>query len=344
MNLRASLFFILFTLLGSGIAFGAAVKSPLIETIRFLEKDGVETVEVQLSAKIVPRIFQLAGEKPRIVCDFPETGYAAKQKSVIPAGGDLIQQIRVGRHYEPVAKTRVVIDLNHAQYNTIEHQFINDGRTLVVQIAGQTATGQERVAVTPRHKDTLSETGYETKEVSSASSAAETVSLHDQQQAESQNPVPEKEEAPVSFQGGVDVSEAKAGEIGRTEEKDYAEVIDKDIPVLLKVSYERSTNDKEMVLFRLSGFHPPLVYSRESDDLLVVCDFLDAILGYGIEPLLRTDGKYIDQVRVIKAKEPDKVRVILDLVGGYNYELKQVFFKEDNLFVVIISSLGEKVE
>ncbi len=341
MNLRASLFFVLFALLGPCTVFAADVKSGMIEDIRYIEKDGVEVVEVQLNAKIIPRIFQLTGEKPRVVCDFPETGYAAKQKMAVRAGGDLIQQIRVGLHYEPVVKTRVVIDLNHAQDHVVDHQFTDDGKTLVVQIARHAATGQQRIEAAPQHNDILPVEKHEKQQVSSVAEDADPPAEKETDTASRTRPT---EEAQVSFRGGVDVSEERAGEIGRNEEKDFAEVIDKDIPVLLNVSYERSTNDKEMVLFRLSGFHPPLVFSRESGDLLVVCDFLDAILGYGIEPLLQTDGKYIHQVRVVREKEPDKVRVILDLVGGYNYELKQVFFKEDNLFVIIISSLGKKEE
>ncbi|MCI5158676.1 MAG: hypothetical protein D3906_09615 [Candidatus Electrothrix sp. AUS1_2] len=41
-----------------------------------------------------------------------------------------------------------------------------------------------------------------------------------------------------------------------------------------------------------------------------------------------------------KEEEEKKIRVVLDLVPNYSYDLQQVFFKEENLFVIIINTLG----
>ncbi|GEM_PF-3362338 len=157
----------------------------------------------------------------------------------------------------------------------------------------------------------------------------------------SQIAVKNNEEPPVAVEENVNILEEQVSDDNIADE-DLAYIADDEIPVLLNVSYETSTNDKEMVLFKLSGFHPPVVFSTEGEELLVVCDFLDAILGYGVEKLLEANGNYIRNVEVSKQKEPEKVRVVLHLNGKFKYDLKQVFFKEDNLFVLIISSLGEK--
>ncbi|MEE4243262.1 MAG: AMIN domain-containing protein [Desulfopila sp.] len=338
MKFRLPLFFLLVAFLVPGIVLDAGAKNAEIESVRFLKKDGIESVEVKMNTVIFPEIFQLSGEKPRIVCDFQGVRYSAKKKMAIEGGNGLIRQIRIGLHFKPTTKTRVVIDLSEDNTFVIDRQVTENGKTLVLQVVRQAEDPQKDIAAVVG-KDGIQSESREMVKSSSSVSSLESPPVESQTDVVSTS---SDEVAHVSFQGDTDVSQESAGEIGKGEDDDFAEVVDEDIPVLLNVSYERSTNDKEMVLFRLSGFHPPLVFSRESEDLLVVCDFLDAILGYGIEPSLQTKGKYIQQVRVVKMREPDKVRVILDLVGGFNYELKQVFFREDNLFVIIISSLGKK--
>ena len=61
----------------------------------------------------------------------------------------------------------------------------------------------------------------------------------------------------------------------------------------------------------------------------------------GVRPVLETKGNYISRVRVAKHRGPDKVRVVLDLVPNHNYDLQQVFFKEDNLFIILINEFEE---
>jgi hypothetical protein len=113
------------------------------------------------------------------------------------------------------------------------------------------------------------------------------------------------------------------------------------VPVLLDVSFEKSINESETVLFRLNHFYPPLVFGIEKGEPRVVCDFFDAEIDENIPPEIEAGGQFVDRIMVTKEADPDKVRVELVLMPNRNYDLQQLFFKEDNLFVVIVKELQE---
>ena len=107
-------------------------------------------------------------------------------------------------------------------------------------------------------------------------------------------------------------------------------------PVLLEVSFEKSINNSETVLFRLNHFYPPLVFGVEKGEPRVICHFLDARIGSAIPSSIDAGGQFIDRILVSEEPDPDKVRVELVLVPNRNYDLQQLFFKEENLFVIIV--------
>ncbi|MCI5195560.1 MAG: AMIN domain-containing protein, partial [Candidatus Electrothrix sp. AW5] len=72
----------------------------------------------------------------------------------------------------------------------------------------------------------------------------------------------------------------------------------------------------------------------------VVCDFKNTVAAKNVPERLTTGGKYIQKIRIGKENKDNKVRVVLDLVPNYSYDLQQVFFKEENLFMIIINTLG----
>ena len=113
------------------------------------------------------------------------------------------------------------------------------------------------------------------------------------------------------------------------------------VPVLLDVSFEKSINESETVLFRLNHFYPPLVFGIEKGEPRVVCDFFDAEIDEKIPPVIEAGGEFVDRIMVTSESDPDKVRVELVLMPNRNYDLQQLFFKEDNLFVVIVKELPE---
>lgn len=113
-------------------------------------------------------------------------------------------------------------------------------------------------------------------------------------------------------------------------------------PRLLGISYDDSSNKGEMVIFRLNDFYPPMVSAIEKDIPQVICDFMDVELGVDVGELIVANGTFVNRIRVTRHENPDKVRAVLDLSPDRDYDLQQVFFKNDNLFVLIVNELPEK--
>ena len=111
-------------------------------------------------------------------------------------------------------------------------------------------------------------------------------------------------------------------------------------PQLVEVSYENSSSKGEMIFFRLSGFHPPEVTAEESETPQVHCDFADMELGGEVEREIEARGAYVQ--KIVTTAEKGKVRASIELTVGKDYDLRQVFFKEDNLFVLIVNTLDEE--
>lgn len=105
----------------------------------------------------------------------------------------------------------------------------------------------------------------------------------------------------------------------------------KDIDVVI------TPEGKEMVSFWLSGPYPPDIFSLTDKTPAVVCDFPDATLAPEIERSIPVKGRFIQSVRfgIHKGTGP-KIRAIIDLVPENRYEIRPVFFKDDNLFTVIV--------
>ena len=98
----------------------------------------------------------------------------------------------------------------------------------------------------------------------------------------------------------------------------------------------------QMVLFHLNDFYPPTVSAIEKENPRVLCDFNNMNLADGVQEDIVASGKFVKHIRAEKFKNPDKVRIVLDLSPDRDYDLQQVFFKNDNLFVLIVNELPAK--
>ncbi len=110
-------------------------------------------------------------------------------------------------------------------------------------------------------------------------------------------------------------------------------------PMLESVTFDGKSPKGEMVLFKLNTFHPPEVHGVEQGIPRVICDFKDTRLADAAQNLIKTDGQHVKVIRISKTVQPEKVRVVLDLEPNRSYDLQQVFFKEDNLFVIIVNTV-----
>ena len=106
------------------------------------------------------------------------------------------------------------------------------------------------------------------------------------------------------------------------------------------ISFDDTANRGEMVLFRLNDFYPPVVSALEKENPRVICDFMDMALAPGVLVSIKAGGKYVQSIETTTESTPDKVRVILELAPDRDYDLQQVFFKNDNLFVLIVNELS----
>jgi len=127
--------------------------------------------------------------------------------------------------------------------------------------------------------------------------------------------------------------------IGETEKK----AAEKVIPTLYKVEFDDTSHRGEIVTFKLNSFNPPVVFGIEEDVPRIVCFFKDTSAGDKLGEIIKSGGKFIKNIKIGTYRNPDNIRVVLDLEPGKNYDLQQIFFKEDKLFMIIINTTGEKV-
>ena len=114
-------------------------------------------------------------------------------------------------------------------------------------------------------------------------------------------------------------------------------------PVLHSIEFDPKSNRGEMISFKLNGFHPPVVFGIEEDIPRIVCFFKNTIAGSELNDMIGTNGRYVKNIKVGKYQNPDNIRVVLELVPGNNYDLQQIFFKDDKVFMMIINMAGKQI-
>ena len=113
-------------------------------------------------------------------------------------------------------------------------------------------------------------------------------------------------------------------------------------PILHGIDFDPKSKRGETISFKLNGFHPPVVFGIEEDIPRIVCFFKNASAGKELRDVIGTRGQHVRAIKVGKYQNPDNIRVVLELVPGYNYDLQQVFFKDDNVFMLIVNKAGKQ--
>lgn len=139
------------------------------------------------------------------------------------------------------------------------------------------------------------------------------------------------DEKPVSEQ--EQGSEKALGETGE---------LSADVPLLLDITYENTSSKGEMIFFHLNGFYPPNVSAIEGNVPQVVCEFVNMIKDEKIKPIVEAHGAYVQKIETKADKDDKKLKVVLTLAPHRDYDLRQVFFKEDNLFVLVVDGMAEE--
>jgi len=286
--------------------------------------DGSESVTFHLNSASLPKVFALKGEKPRVVFDFMETQLAKAVPSVVNTDGHMVEKIRMGRHSE---KTRVVFDLASSSVVNFDQDFDASRNILTIRLFSADYPSKKEKAV---------------EEITEVQTAEELVEI-----VETVEVTEEVVETPVI----ISSVEAVIEEERITETEDVVDIVPvaEDNPLspealLSEVNFENTSNKGEMVLFKLNGFYPPEVSGEENGNPKVTCVFAGARMGADLVREQSPQGEFIEKIIVEQADELAPIQVVLKLVPNKNYDLQQVFFKEDNLFVIIVNSYDTMAE
>ena len=336
-----------------------AADQRLLEDIKFeISSAQEERITFQLNGAYIPKIFAIKGERPRVVFDFPDTRTARVLKNSINTNGKFIKRIRIGIHNQPDPKTRVVFDLRPDKEIDFKQDFDQQKNTLIITVFHSGAEPENTPAPRAQKKTAPADQPEATAPPAAAAEAAPATGLPAPQHAareEETPPAATPPAVPVRLPAFTQHSAAQPSESepvappqpAMHQEKKTAPVpqeaahVDKPagLPVLSSITFDDSTNRGEMVLFKLNRFYSPIVFGVEEGRPRVVCDFKETVAADDIPTVIKAGGKYVQTIRIGQEKTPQKVRVVLDLAPTNSYDLQQVFFKDDNLFVIIINSL-----
>lgn len=103
------------------------------------------------------------------------------------------------------------------------------------------------------------------------------------------------------------------------------------------IQVDLSPEGAEKAIFELSGFHPPKTFVLEDEVPKIVCDFYDLSPGKDMRRRINVGGNLIKQIRTgVHSGERAKLRVVVDLVSNRDYEVEQVFYKQQNLYILTV--------
>ncbi len=108
----------------------------------------------------------------------------------------------------------------------------------------------------------------------------------------------------------------------------------KEAAQIRSISFDAPKLGEERVRFRLSGFYPPKISTKEENMPQVICDFADADLAKNVERQMITGGNLVQ--RIFTRKTARGVEVVLELARGKDFDLQQIFFRDGNLFVLVV--------
>lgn len=309
-------------------------------------ENNVESVVFYLNGPHLPKAFALKGARPRVVFDFFGTMLDSQVPAIIQANGIVVKKVRLGRHSD---KTRVVIDLNSTEGFHFEKQFDDTKNILSILLFTdntplEALSNEVPTESVPAEPEILPVDSIPAKEevfrspasVEEIAPVVETATVMTDAQANTSVEIEVTESAPLE---PVIESDKKVEEDRDKIEPGKTTLLD---PLLTDVSFENTSNNGEMVLFKLNGFFPPTVSGEEIGDPRVICKFPGTRLSDKIIKDQEVNGNFVKRIRVEQFATANEIQVTLELVPNNNYDLQQVFFKEDNLFVVIVNSFDSQ--
>jgi len=331
-NISSSLLFLFLIPL---LSVAQTEEVPTLESVEFnvLSADK-EQVFFKLNGTYIPKIFAIKGKNPRVVFDFPNTITARTLNNIITTNGHFIKQIRIGIHEGEVPKTRVVLDLIPDKETDFNQNFDQQNNVLTVTVYYADST-----PATPAVKETKPTTATTKPPEKQAppplaadiQKTAPTLKPEPQPSSPDKPPILTPESTPLA----PAPTKKPGAEVPKAENQLQAK--NNGPSLLSSVKFDGSSNRGEMIKFKLKDFNPPIVFGIEEGLPRVVCDFKNTKVDESVKKTIPVGGQYVKNIRIGQHKNPNKIRVVIDLEPNNNYDLQQVFFKEDKLFVIIVN-------
>ena len=332
---------------------------------------GNEQVIVSFDSAVQPKVFTLEGNQPRIVFDFPAS--TSSTRGIAPRSA-LVKAVRVGMHRDGDRKTRVVLDVSSLKDLKVNYDI--QGNQLIINLNGraralaQEAPAKSRPQPQPQPKKTRKKEASRVE--SDREDMAETPEPARERRrtgrnrtAESRTADPGATEtttptaatarargaattAAAAVTAGVAATAASSTETGLATAslsgkpaRQLPAPAKTDTPYLSAIQFDPDSPRGELVQFKLNGFYPPTLRSVEEGKPQVICEFSNLEVAPSLEGPLRIRGKLVQAVRLDKG-EGGKVRVFVELTPDKHYDLQQVFFKEENFFVLMVNASSDK--
>ena len=328
---------------------------PLLTNAAVLERvtsqrlaDGKDVVNLLFQGRSEPKIFSLDGGSPRLVFDFSDVRYLGPGN--IAVNGAVVKAVRIAMHQNPL-KTRVVFDLIPGHNVDYNQDFLKDSQTLQITLSDKNRTP----AVQP-----LTPEG-----AGAVTSAAQPAPPQSPGKPETATPMPvkpptpeeiappQKTEAPAQPEVKPVATPEKSAETASspfdrpllaeerpTEPSGSIAPDETASPVAVRLfGYSLTTQPAggDMLRLQLDGYASPQISKRESDKPQLVCFFPQMRLAMKKGLNQHLSGKFVQKVVVSAQKKPVGVRMVIDLEGGYDYNIQQVFVQDESAFVLSVN-------
>ena len=301
--------------------------------------DGKDVVSILFQGRSEPQIFSLdGGGSPRLVFDFPGAQYLGSAK--IAVDGAVVKAARIATHQNPL-KTRVVFDLIPGHDVDYNQEFLEDSQTLRIVLSDKSGTP---VARPPAPKQAVAPAS---KEVASKEVAPKEMAPRQKTEPPAESPAtlqlpvkppptPAKfaNTTPSPFDSPFLTEETPAEPTGSTTPDETASPV---TSRMFGYSLDTQATGGDVLRLQLDGYASPKVTAREGKKPQIICFFPQMRLALEKRLNQTMSGKFVRKVAVSAQKKPVGVQVVLDLEDGYDYDIQQIFIKDETAFLLVVN-------
>ena len=111
-------------------------------------------------------------------------------------------------------------------------------------------------------------------------------------------------------------------------------------PVVRMLGYSLGSQpaDNDVLRLQLDGYAKPEITAHEGRQPQIVCFFPKIRLALKKGSNKPLSGKFVRKVTVTGQEKPSGVKVVLDLEGGYDYDIQQIFVKDESAFLLVVNT------